>query len=262
MPVSFLPFPISRTLIVFFVCGSFLNQFADAVEGRKIKAIAVDAFPVFDPRPVEALAIEMFPEKGRELAKLWRSKLFEYQWLRALGEKYENFEEIAEDALVFAAAHLDVPLSDDAREKVTSAYASLPVWPDVKAAVSRLKSDGYQIVFLSNMTEKMLRAGLAGAGLEEEFDGVYSTDDRQTFKPSPKAYQIALDELHLPREEILFVAFAGWDAAGAKWFGYPTFWVNRSGSSLEDLGNRPDGTGQDLQALLKFLDDRPMTERR
>ena len=25
--------------------------------------------------------------------------------------------------------------------------------------------------------------------------------------------------------EIAFAAFAGWDAAGAKAFGYPTFWV-------------------------------------
>ena len=38
----------------------------------------------------------------------------------------------------------------------------------------------------------------------------------------------AVDAFGLPREEILFVAFAGWDVAGARWFGgsaYPTFWV-------------------------------------
>jgi 2-haloacid dehalogenase len=32
-----------------------------------------------------------------------------------------------------------------------------------------------------------------------------------------------IDAFTLKREEILFAAFAGWDAAGAKWFGYPTF---------------------------------------
>ncbi len=60
-------------------------------------------------------------------------------------------------------------------------------------------------MFLSNMTEEMLRSGLAASGLEGAFDGVYSTDAKKTFKPSSQAYQIALDELRLPREEILLL---------------------------------------------------------
>lgn len=134
-----------------------------------------------------------------------------------------------------------------------SPYARLTAWPDAKETIRKLKADGYKVVFLSNMTEEMLRSGLKEAGLEEAFDGVYSTGARKTFKPSPHAYQIAVDELGLHREEILFVAFAGWDAAGAKWFGYPTFWVNRAGASQEELDTAPDGTGRDLKALLEFL---------
>ena len=50
---------------------------------------------------------------------------------------------------------------------------------------------------------------------------------------------MAVDAFGRPREGIPFVAFAGWDVAGAGWFGYPTFWVNR-------LGVAPDGAGRDL----------------
>jgi 2-haloacid dehalogenase len=46
---------------------------------------------------------------------------------------------------------------------------------------------------------------------------------------------MAVDAPKLRREEILFAAFGGWDAAGAKAFGFPTFWVNRMGSPLEEL---------------------------
>ena len=52
----------------------------------------------------------------------------------------------------------------------------------------------------------------------------------------------------------MFAAFAGWDAAGAKSFGYPTFWVNRLGLPPEQLGVLPDATGPDLNALLDFVD--------
>ena len=31
----------------------------------------------------------------------------------------------------------------------------------------------------------------------------------------------------------------GWDAAGAKWFGYTTFWVNRLNLPVEELGLPP-----------------------
>ena len=64
---------------------------------------------------------------------------------------------------------------------------------------------------------------------------------------------MAIDAFRLPREEILFAAFAGWDAAGAKWFGYPTFWVNRLNVPAEELGVTPDAVGRDLTELVSFV---------
>jgi hypothetical protein len=54
-------------------------------------------------------------------------------------------------------------------------------------------------------------------------------------------------------EQILFAAFAGWDAAGAKSFGYPTFWVNRQNQPAEQLGVASDATGGNLNDLAAFL---------
>ena len=34
-----------------------------------------------------------------------------------------------------------------------------------------------------------------------------------------------------------------WDAVGAKWFGYRTFWVNRQGLPFEAIGDPPDHEG-------------------
>jgi 2-haloacid dehalogenase len=41
--------------------------------------------------------------------------------------------------------------------------------------------------------------------------------------------------------------------AGAKWYGYPTFWVNRAGAPLEELGVVPDGIGTGLNDLVSFV---------
>jgi 2-haloacid dehalogenase len=73
------------------------------------------------------------------------------------------------------------------------------------------------------------------------------------FKPDARTYQMAIDAFKLPREEILFAAFGGWDAAGAKNFGYTTFWVNRLDLPVEQLDVAPDGIGVTLTALVDFV---------
>jgi len=57
----------------------------------------------------------------------------------------------------------------------------------------------------------------------------------------------------LSREEILFVAFGGWDAAGAKSFGYPTYWANRMTAPAEQLGAIPDYISDNLKDLLPYV---------
>ena len=85
-----------------------------------------------------------------------------------------------------------------------------------------------------------------------------STDRVRTFKPDPRAYQLGIDTLRLPRDQIVFAAFAGWDAAGAKRFGYPTFWVNRLGVELDSLVT-PTAIGRNLDELAAWIAARTAT---
>jgi 2-haloacid dehalogenase len=229
------------------------NPLAGAATGAKIKAIAFDAFPIFDPRPIFALAETLFPGRGAELGNAWRTRQFEYQWLRALSGRYADFWRTTEDALEFSTEMLALELTPDKRAKLMDAYLGLKTWPDVPQALRSLKEAGVRLAFLSNATPKILDSGIRGSGLEGLFEHVLSTDTIRTFKPDPRAYQMAIDAFGLKREEILFAAFAGWDAAGAKSFGYPTFWVNRQGLPAERLGVAPDATGRSLVDLLEFV---------
>jgi len=154
---------------------------------------------------------------------------------------------------VFAAKRLQLELTPDKRAQLMQAYLGLKTWPDVPSALRSLQEAGIRLAFLSNMTAKMLEAGITNAGLEGIFEHVLSTDQVRAYKPDPRAYQMAIDALKLTREDILFAAFAGWDAAGAKWFGYPTFWVNRLNLPGEELGVAPDAIGRDLTDVVSFV---------
>ena len=219
----------------------------------RIKAIAFDAFPIFDPRPVFALAEQLFPGKGTELSNAWRTRQFEYQWLRALSGQYADFWQVTEDSLVFAAELLKLDLTPEKRQQLMDAYLALRSWPDVLPALESLRSAGIRLAFLSNATPKLLDAGIKNSGLEKSFEHVLSTDEIKTYKPDPRAYRMAMDKFALAKEEILFAAFAGWDAAGAKSFGYTTFWVNRLGLPAEQLGVSPDAVGKTMAELAAFI---------
>ena len=218
-----------------------------------IKAIAFDAFTTFDPRPIFALAEELFPNKGAALGNAWRTRQFEYTWLRSVSQRYADFWKVTEDALVFAAHMLQLDLSADKRAQLMAAYLDLKAYPDVRPALESLKHAGIRLAFLSNMTLTMLDAATKNSSLEGMFEFALSTDKVHTYKPDPRAYQMGIDAFGLQRHEILFAAFGGWDAAGAKWFDYPTFWVNRLHLPVEELDAAPDAIGASLTDVAHFV---------
>lgn len=227
-----------------------LGRFRSA---RNLKAIAFDAFAIFDPTSIQRVAERLFPGRSVELCNLWRIKQFEYQWLHALIGRYADFWRCAEDSLEVVARSLKLDLSLENRKRLMNAYLQLQAWPDAPETLSKLDHEGLHLAFLSNATSEILQAGIKNSSLGNLFNKVLSTDSLRTFKPSPRAYQLAVDAFGFDKTEILFVAFAGWDAAGAKAFGYPTFWINRLNSPAEQLGFLPDGMGQTLDDVVAFV---------
>jgi 2-haloacid dehalogenase len=99
----------------------------------------------------------------------------------------------------------------------------------------------------------MLDTAIATTGLGGLVDQWLSTDRIRTYKPDPGAYQMGIDAFGVGLEEIAFAAFGAWDAAGARAFGFTTFWVNRLDQPVEELGVAPDGLGAGLGDLVSFL---------
>ncbi|MBL8998868.1 MAG: HAD-IA family hydrolase, partial [Gemmatimonadetes bacterium] len=82
------------------------------------------------------------------------------------------------------------------------------------------------------------------------FDHILSVEMVQKFKTDPEVYQLGPDAFDLPAREILFVSANSWDACAATWFGYTTFWINRTGQPPEQLKSEFDrvfSTGESVQ---------------
>ena len=219
-----------------------------------IRAIAFDAYgTLFDVYSVGALAEQLFPGKGAELAAQWRDTQIGYTRVRTLSDRYIPFWELTQDALIFSARKLGLDLTDDARKRLMSQYACLSAFPENLGALKELKKMGVQLAILSNGTPDMLDIAVKSAGMSGLFDHLLSVESVKKYKTAPEAYQLGPDAFKLPTREILFVSSNCWDAIGAAWFGYTTFWINRSGQPLEELGAQPAAQGRLLTDVVSYV---------
>jgi 2-haloacid dehalogenase len=68
-----------RTLLSIAGYTPFLQAAEERATGAlRARAIAFDAFTVFDPRPIAARVEHQFPGRGAEFTSAWRTRQFEY----------------------------------------------------------------------------------------------------------------------------------------------------------------------------------------
>ena len=219
-----------------------------------MRAALFDVFgTLLDVYSVTRRAEELFPGQGARLAVLWREKQIEYSRVRTLSGRYAPFSQITREALEFAARALKLPAEEAALASLLDEYKRLAPFMDVAPALERLQQSGVRTGVLSNGDSEMLETALVTSGLHRHIDIVLSADQVQAFKTSPLIYALGPRALKRPAEEILFVSGNGWDAIGAAWYGYTSFWVNRLAAPLDELGTRPHGTGSTLADAVDYL---------
>jgi len=225
----------------------------------RLDALVFDAYgTLFNVHSVIARCEELFPGKGQALSQLWRSKQLEYTWLRSLMGRYVDFDRVTADGLTYACQALGLACTAQAQTHLSQAYRTLQPFDDALAALRALSAmdPRPKMAILSNGAPEMLNAVVTHNQLDTVLDHVLSVDEVGIFKPDPRVYQLAVDRLQVASGRIGFVSSNGWDAAGAKAFGFTVFWVNRANAPVEELGVAPDHVLGSLGELPDLLADR------
>lgn len=208
-----------------------------------LRAFVFDAYgTLFDVMSVEARAEALAPGQGAALARAWRAKQLETTWLASLmvspGYRRPDFAAVTAMALDYAVASLALPLDATEQAALIAEYLRLAPSADASSALDALAPMPRWI--LSNGTRSMLDPLVAGSALAGRVDRIVSVDEVDVYKPSPRVYALAADQLGIAPSAIGFVSANGWDAAGAKSCGLRAFWINRSGAPVERHAPAPD----------------------
>ena len=217
---------------------------APALEG--VRAVVFDAYgTLFDVASAAARSRDALGDRWEALAETWRAKQLQYTWLRTLMGKHADFWQVTGESLDYALAAHSLG-GGELRARLLASYERLGAYADARPALEALRAKGLRLAILSNGSPRMLAAAAESAGLAPLLERVISVEDVRVYKPSPAVYRLAPDRLGLWPAEIAFVSANGWDAAGAKAFGFSVAWCNRSGLPPERL---PDGPDLELRSL-------------
>tara|TARA_B100000029_G_scaffold342072_1_gene334441 strand:+ start:189 stop:863 length:675 start_codon:yes stop_codon:yes gene_type:complete len=221
------------------------------VNFESVRHVVFDAYgTLFDVHSAASRYQVRLGDHAQAVSKMWRTKQLEYTWLRSLMQCYVDFWIVTQDALDYA---LDSEGIDDnsLRQDLLRAYHDLACYPEVPDTLSKLKQMRLGTAILSNGSPEMLEAGVRNSKLGKFLDYIISVDIIKIFKPSPKVYQLATDQLGCNTKEILFFSSNAWDVSGAATFGFQTIWVNRFAQATERLPGTPIMEINTLDAVLE-----------
>lgn len=218
----------------------------------RVSAIAFDAFPIFNSRPLFALSQATFGAPGNALAKGWLGRIFSYMWMVTAGSRFVDFDTMARTALRQSAADNGVGISEAQIAALLRQFFELDIWPDAPDALDSLRQAGITARFLSNLPADVLAHNMKRHRIDGLMGPPISTTDFRTYKPARAAYQLGVDALRRPIGEIGFVASTGWDAMGASWFGYRTLLTARTATAAETLDATTYMTQPDLGRIADF----------
>jgi 2-haloacid dehalogenase len=204
------------------------------------EALALDMYgTLVDPiRIWEQLEVYL-GDSARGAAEVWRMKQLEYTFRLTAMQRHEDFEQVTRKALDYALAAIGHDLSQDQRRALLAQYDHLEQFADVAEGLERQCSAGYTLAVLSNGTPRMLHAVVESARLNTWLQTLISVDEVRVYKPSPRVYQHAAEQLGRPVSSIRLISSNPFDVVGAEAAGMQAAWLDRSAGVFDTLAPRP-----------------------
>ena len=172
--------------------------------------------------------------------------------LDALSDRgHTPYREIGQRAVAYVMDRCGIGYTADDVRSLVSAIETLKPFPDVVAALEKLRAKGYTLAILSNGDRDMLAA--AGPHIGFRFDHVISVAEAGYFKPHWKTYARAAEIIGQDPSSILFVANHAFDCIGAKSYGMRTAFIDRRKRPLGQTPHQPDLVVADFAELAAVL---------
>ena len=181
----------------------------------------------------------------------WRRTHFENSMIDALlHTTHTPYRDIGQRAVAYTLERAGIPFTPEEVRDLVSAIERLEPFPEVPAALARLRA-AFRIVVLSNGDPDMLEAARQYHRIP--FDGIISVAAAGSFKPHRSTYTRAAEICGVRMDEVLFVANHAFDCIGAKAAGMHSAFIDRRQRPFGETPHQPDLRLPDMTALADAL---------
>ena len=192
-----------------------------------------------------------WPGNPNSFVTWWRRTHFENSMIDALlHREHTPYRVIGERAVAFVMDRAGISHTPDEVHALVDAIVRLRPFPEVPAALDRLRTR-YRLVVLSNGDPDMLEAAKPHHGVA--FERVISVAAAGAFKPHVATYTKAAELAGVRMEQVLFVANHAFDCIGAKAAGMRTAFIDRRRRPFGATQYAPDLIVPSMTALADAL---------
>lgn len=160
------------------------------------------------------------------------------------------FEPVAREALLTESRQT---LSEADIDYILAGFSTMPTFDDAAPALRTLSEAGITVGCLTVCSPDKTRAFLEGAGLLQFVDQLITANAAGMWKPHPKIYHFAAEQMRTPIDRMALVAVHAWDCHGAKRAGALAGWCARLELEPGDIFLPADVTGQNLAEVAERL---------
>lgn len=216
---------------------------------RRPRVVLVDVFETM--LRVDALR-SRFVDVGRpgHECELFFARALRDGMALTLAGAVSPFADVARAALRTTTGHT---LSDEAVEHVLAGFRELPPHPDVEPALMALARARIPAFAFTHGTEALARDALDRAGLRTYLRDVLSTEQIRSFKPPPRVYHWACQQVSQPPDRVALVAAHSWDVHGAVRAGLVGGLATRLEGGVPEIVERPHVAAHRLDSVVERL---------
>jgi 2-haloacid dehalogenase len=197
---------------------------------------------LLDLQTMEPTFARIFGDK--EAMRLWFANLVMYSLALTVAGSYVPFTDIGSAVMKMMADTQGIGDAD--RRELKEKFSTMPPYPEVPAALRKLRDAGFRLFTLTNNLVEVQTRQLAQGGIADLFERCFSVDSVKVYKPSRQTYAHVEKQLGAVPSQLCLVACHTWDTLGAVAAGWEAAMIRRVGNDVLGVGPQPQIVGNDL----------------
>ena len=165
---------------------------------------------------------------------------------------HRSFRDITAQSLRMAMEELQISVSPDDVDILTSSISRMPPFPEVVEALGELKNQGFKLCIISNTDDDIIAGNVAQLG--GHIDRVITAQQAGAYKPSETIFNHAHRALGVERPDIVHIcASPHLDLVAARDLGFRCIWIDRGTGRTPPPDYKPNAVFPTLAEVPAFL---------